>query len=42
MGGGIGVDEEGNKRFSKDKTIGNEGMNLIEWVGEKRMVYNEW
>lgn len=28
--GGIGVDEEGNKRFSKDKIIGNEGRNLIE------------
>lgn len=35
VGGGIGVDEEENKRFSKDKTIGNEGRNLIEWVGEK-------
>lgn len=35
VGGGIGVDEEENKRFSKDKTIGNEGRNLIEWVGEE-------
>lgn len=35
VGGSIGVNEEGNKKFSKDKTIGNEGMNLIEWVGEK-------
>lgn len=33
--GGSGIEEEGRKRRSKNKVIGNGGRNLVNWLGEK-------
>lgn len=39
--GGSGIEEEGRKRHSKDKVIGNGGRNLVNWLGEKDGI-SEW
>lgn len=37
--GGSGIEEEGRKRHSKDKVIGNGGRNLVNWLGEKDGIF---
>lgn len=37
--GGSGIEEEGRKRRSKDKVIGNGGRNLVNWLGEKDGIF---